>query len=88
VAGERGGVGHDDVVAEQAIMSRRGLRHEKTVVADLCDSAAAFGAAMNGDEFPNAICDGQLMSGFLRPQISDPVAADRSRQTGKCASHR
>src|SRR5215813_4468291 len=54
MAGEGGCVRHDYMVANQAIVRDVSLRHQKTVVADLCDAATAGGAAMNGDKFPNS----------------------------------
>src|SRR5438045_2126347 len=54
VAGECGGVGHDHVITDDAVVGDVSLRHQEAVVADLCDAATAFGAAMNSDELANA----------------------------------
>jgi len=65
VAGESGCIGHDHLIADHTIMRDVRLRHEKTVVADLCNSAAAFCAAMNGNEFANAIATANYCLGFF-----------------------
>ena len=55
VAGQGRGVGHDYVIAEQAIMGDVRLGHQETIVASFRYSAAAGGAAMNSHEFADAI---------------------------------
>ena len=54
MTGESGCVGHDYVIANQAIVGHVRLGHEKTIVADSGDAAATGSATMNSDEFANA----------------------------------
>jgi hypothetical protein len=87
VTGERGGVCHDDMVANQAVVGHMRLSHQKTIVADSGDATAAFGAAVNGDKIPNDIAmANDCLSVF--PQTSDPAAAIQSTRTDRYAFHR
>src|SRR2546421_6015221 len=55
VARQRRGVGHYDMIANQAIVRDVCLGHEETIVAGLSNAAAAFCASMNRHELANAI---------------------------------
>src|SRR2546429_6571143 len=55
VTGECGGIGHDHLIANQAIVRDMRLGHEEAIVPGLGDSAAARGAAMNCDQLADAI---------------------------------
>src|SRR5256885_14610722 len=55
VSGKRGVVGHDHVVANETIVRNVGVRHEQAVTAELCESAAAGSATMDGDALANMI---------------------------------
>src|SRR5918993_139766 len=50
VAGERGGVSHDDAVADAAVVRDVRLGHDEAVVADGGEHPAALRAAVDGDE--------------------------------------
>src|SRR5437588_5005252 len=69
VAGEGGRVGHDHVITDDAVVGDVTLRHQKTVVTDLCDAAAAFGAAMNSDELANARATAYLCFGLFAGEL-------------------
>jgi hypothetical protein len=69
VTGQRGGVGHNDVIANQAIVRDVSLGHQKAIVADLCQAASASGAAMDGDELPNARAAAYYGSCFLSGEL-------------------
>lgn len=55
VSGERGGVGHDDVVSDEAIVSDVGIGHDEAVTADLRELAALNCAAVDGDVFTDFV---------------------------------
>ena len=67
--GERRGVGHDHVVADQAIVRDVCLRHEEAIVAGAGDAATARRAAVNGDEFANAIATANLSLSFFAGKL-------------------
>ena len=60
MARERCGVGHDDVVTNQAIVRDVCLRHQEAIVTSASDTATAPGAAVNRDEFADAIAAADL----------------------------
>src|ERR1019366_6951941 len=55
VTGERDAVGHDHVVADAYVVGDVGVSHQQVVAADRGDQSPALGAAMNGDEFADAV---------------------------------
>src|SRR2546430_1478290 len=55
VTRQRRAIGHDHVVAQTTIMSDVSLGHDQTIVTDLSEQAAAFGAAVNGDKLSYSI---------------------------------
>ena len=55
VPGEGDGVGEDDVATNDAIMRDVHVGHEPVAIADLGECAAAFGAAVDGDEFADGV---------------------------------
>ena len=55
VAGEGDAVGQDDVIADADVVGDVGVGHEQVVAADGGEQAAALGAAMDGDEFADAV---------------------------------
>src|SRR5262245_40554087 len=55
VAADRGGLGHDDVVADVAIMRDVAIAHDQAVIADRGDRPAAHGAAMQRCVFTNDV---------------------------------
>ena len=63
VAGECGGVCHDYLAAELAIVGDVGLCHQQIAVADPRHPAAARRAAMDGNEFANMIAFADLGPG-------------------------
>src|SRR3569623_75588 len=65
MAGQRGIIGEDGVVADQAIVREVHVRHDPIVVADPGDAAALFGAAIEGAEFADDVAVADLeQSGF------------------------
>src|SRR6266849_1457998 len=52
---ERGRVGHDHFVSQHAVVRDVRLGHDEAIITGFCQAAAAFGAAMNGDKFADAI---------------------------------
>src|SRR5205085_10576718 len=65
VTGEWCGVGHDDAVADQAIVRDVRLRHEEAIVARLRQHPAALRAAMVGDELADMIAPADARLGWL-----------------------
>src|ERR1035437_4326322 len=55
VAGEGDAVGHNDVIADQRVVGDVGVGHEQVVAADGGDQSPALCAAMDGDEFADAV---------------------------------
>src|ERR1700674_5215323 len=55
VTGQRGAIGHDHLITQATIMSDVSLGHDQTIVTDLSEQAAAFGAAVNGDKLAYSI---------------------------------
>ena len=50
VASQRGRIGQDDVIAQDAVVSDVRRDHQKVMVSDFCMSASASGPAMDADE--------------------------------------
>ena len=65
------------VIADLHIVRHVDVGHQQIVVADARDQAAAFGAAMDGDEFANACCGCRCAFRRARPYISDPARRRR-----------
>src|SRR6266478_84228 len=55
VPAERGGVGHDDMASNLAIMSDVSVGHDQVMVADLREPAAFYRAAIDGNELANLV---------------------------------
>ena len=55
VAGERDAVGQDDVIADADVVRDVRVGHEQVVAADGGEQAAALRAAVDGDEFADAV---------------------------------
>src|SRR5262249_42090053 len=65
VARKRCIVGHDDVVADPAIVCDMGAHHEETAVADPRQHAAAGGAGIHRDVLAHGIAPADLQAGSL-----------------------
>jgi len=55
MAAKSRGVGHDDVVANRAVVSDVGVSHDEVVAADAGEASAFDGASVDGDELANDI---------------------------------
>ena len=55
VAGEGDAVGQDDVIADADVVGDVGVGHQQVVAADGGEQSSALGAAMDGDEFADAV---------------------------------
>ena len=55
MAAQGGGVGHDYMIADGAIVSDVGVGHEEIVTADAGEASAFDGAAIDGDELANEV---------------------------------
>ena len=55
VTTEGGGIGQQDVIADQAVMSDVRVSHDKRVIANACDTAAFHGTAVDGYELANFV---------------------------------
>src|SRR5690606_899649 len=62
MAGERRLVGHDDAIADDAVMGDMGIGHEEAAVSDPGDPAAAVGAPAHG----HALADDAVLADFQR----------------------
>ncbi len=49
MAAEHGIVGHDDVIADLAVMGDMRSRHQEAMIADLGNAAIVLGAGIDGD---------------------------------------
>src|SRR5690606_5940006 len=67
MAGQGGGVGHDDTVADLAVVGDMAIGHEQVVVADAGHAAALLGSAVHGDEFPDDVAVADLEPCGLAP---------------------
>src|SRR5260221_505990 len=67
VTGESGGVRHDHVVADLAIVGDMDLRHQQAVITDPGQTATAGGSAMHGDELPDIVSLADLNAGRFPP---------------------
>jgi hypothetical protein len=93
VSGECGGVGHDDVVADEAVVSDMCVGHDEAMTADLRELAAFDGAAMDGDVFADLVMVADLeASGFtfvgkiLRAHADDGEREDAIVAAELCGS--
>ena len=55
MAGERGVIGHDDVIADPAVMRDMRADHQQAVIADPGHHPAALGAGIDRDVFADRI---------------------------------
>ena len=65
VAGQGCRIGHDDVVAEKAVVRDVGCDHQEIVVSDAGVSATAFGAAMDVDVFAKCVVGTDRQKGLF-----------------------
>ncbi len=84
MAAQGGVVGHDDVIADDAIMGDVGADHEQAIVADTGFHAVALGARVHGDVFADLVAgaDDQnrllaLIFQVLRPRSDRGKRKDR-----------
>ena len=69
VSGKRGGVGHQHVVAEKAIMSDMHLSHHETFVASFGQAASARGTAMDRNKLPDAVAPADFRFGSFAREL-------------------
>jgi len=73
VAGQSCAIGHDDVVAQHAVMRDMRVRHEEVVAADARDALIVRGAAVYGAELAEYVLIADLKIGSLAAGTSCPA---------------
>jgi hypothetical protein len=65
MAGQRGGVRHDDAIAEDAVVSNMGLGHDQAIVTYQSSHPPAGGPPVNRYKFANLVSTADLSLGGL-----------------------
>src|SRR5258706_15769908 len=69
VAGQGGGVGHNNPVTQEAVMRDVSLGHDEAVIADSGDPAAAGGAAVDRHKLPDPITPADFSGGCFAREL-------------------
>ena len=63
--GNRGTIGHHDMITENTVVGDMDIRHEEVVITDTSHTTSTFRAAVDGGKFANRIAFANLESGAL-----------------------